>query len=124
MGQRLWQYYRLLRLGKCNPQVVPILVNLKGGWAGITHQTCVEEVEGDEIARFRYRCFGVSGCLAEEYLAKPEPLAWGLAALMRSQRWTRPVQKLECLRRIFSAPGLPEIKTRLLADCVEIYRCN
>jgi hypothetical protein len=120
MDQRLWQYYMQIRLRE-GLQVIPILVNIRGGPAGVTRQTSVEGADGEETARFQHRCFGVGGCLAEEYLAKPEPLAWGLAALMQSRRWNRVEQKLECLRRIAAAPGLSEIQTHLLVDCVERY---
>lgn len=120
MKDRLWRYYMQLRLRHGLP-VVPILVNLRGGPAGVTCETLAEGHLDLEVARFRHYRFGVSGCLAEEYLARPEPLAWGLAALMRSRRWSRAEQKMECLRRIAEAPGLTGIENFLLANCVETY---
>lgn len=120
MKDRLWRYYMQLRLRYGLP-VVPILLNLKGGPAGVTFETLEEGLLDLEIARFRHCRFGLSGCLAEEYLARPEPLAWGLAALMRSRRWSRAEQKLECLRRIAGAPGLTGMQNFLLANCVETY---
>src|SRR5262249_51452944 len=64
--------------------------------------------------------FGLAGCDPEEYLARPEPLAWGLAALMRGGTLTRPALKLACLRQILRA-DLDEKRRMLLVDCVEEY---
>lgn len=101
MGDRVWHYYMQLRLRHGLP-VAPILVNLKGGRPGI-HRKVLEEGFEPETARFRYRVLGLSGSRAEEYLARPEPLAWALAALMRPGSWSRAELKIECLRRIATA---------------------
>lgn len=119
MPLRLWQYYMQLRL-RAGLVVIPILVNLKGGPPGVTVQTRTEGIGGLKIARFEHLCFGVSGCLAEEFLSRPEPLAWGLAALMKSRRWNRAEQKVECLRRIAEA-RLSGLGPLLLVNCVETY---
>lgn len=118
--ERIWEYFLQLRL-RHRLQVVPILVNLKGGAPGLTVETLEEGTERLGTVRFQYRCLSLSGCLAEDYLAKPEPLAWGLAALMRSKIWSRPQQKIECLRRIAAAEGLTDLRNFLLANCVETY---
>jgi hypothetical protein len=68
----------------------------------------------------RFRTFSVSGCRAEEYLERPEPLAWALAALMRPGRWSRAGHRMACFRRI-AAADLPELKKFLLVNCVETY---
>src|SRR5262249_40123784 len=60
------------------------------------------------------------GCAAADYLARPEPLAWALAALMRPGQLTRPALKLECLRRI-AAVDLDEERRIRLVDCGEAY---
>lgn len=64
--------------------------------------------------------FGVGGCRAEDYVVRPEPLAWGLAALMRSDRWGRAEHKLECLRPI-ARSSLDEARQVLLVNAVETY---
>src|SRR5262249_30497481 len=69
---------------------------------------------------FAYIAFGLSGCRAEDFLARPEPLAWALAALMRPEQLSRPQLKLACLRRIVAAE-LDEIKRFLLVHCVQFY---
>jgi Domain of unknown function (DUF4351) len=118
MAERLWQYYMQLRL-RHNLLVVPILVNLKGGRAGVHRKLLAEGLE-DWTAQFRYRVFSLSGCRAAEYLSAVEPLAWALAALMRRGEWTRADHRLECLQRIATgdlAPG----RRWLLALWVKSY---
>jgi hypothetical protein len=118
MADRIWRYYMQLRL-RHGLQVVPILVNLKGGRPGI-HREELDEGFESETARFRFRIFSLSGCRAEDYLILPEPLAWALAALMRPGRWSRAEHKIECLRRI-AAAELPEGHRWLLGNWVETY---
>jgi hypothetical protein len=72
------------------------------------------------IAGFRYYAFGLSRCRAEDYLVRPEPLAWALAALMRPGRQTRAELKMACLRRI-AAAGLTDNQSFLLVNFVETY---
>jgi Domain of unknown function (DUF4351) len=100
--------------------VIPILVNLTGGPAGVTEVEWIDEVLGRKVARFRYFNFGLSGSLAEEYLERPQPLAWGLSALMRSEKWDRVEQKVRCLRAIATA-GLSEKQEVQLLDLVQTY---
>jgi predicted transposase YdaD len=72
------------------------------------------------LTPFRYVSFGLSGCRAAEYLAKEEPLAWGLAALMDYRPLSRAQHKLACLRRI-AAGDLSSRERFLLVNCVETY---
>ena len=74
---------------------------------------------GPDFPGSRYISFGLESCRATEYLAKPEPLAWALAALMDSGSWTRPEHKIACLRRIAGLRGRAD--SFLLVDCVENY---
>ena len=108
-----------LRLRRGLP-VVPILVNLRGGNPGRGREELSEGFGEPPTARFSYRTLSLSGCLAEEYLARQEPLAWALAALMRPGRWSRAEQKIECLRRI-AAADLPSNHRFLLGNWVETY---
>jgi hypothetical protein len=87
----------------------------------LAHQVLLDEdFLGPDLADFRYVAFGLAGCDAAEYLARPEPLAWGLAALMRRGPLTRPELKLACLSRI-AAAELDDTRRLLLVDCVEMY---
>lgn len=69
---------------------------------------------------FRYFAFGLSRSQAREYLARPEPLAWALAALMRRGGRSPEHHKLACLQPIARAE-IDDARKVLLASCVETY---
>jgi hypothetical protein len=119
MGERLWLYRRQIQAIH-GGQILSIVLYLDRGEAGIRVATLFEEAPDEGLEGFRYMAFGLAGCDAAEYLARPEPLAWGLAALMRPGKLTRPALKLSCLRRIATA-DLDDARRILLVDCVEAY---
>jgi hypothetical protein len=119
MDHRLWQYYMQLRLRHSLP-VLPILVNLRGGRAGVLRGTLRDGFYEKTTAVFHYRVFGVSGCRAQDWLARPEPIAWAFAALMRPGSWSRAELKLECLRRIATS-DVVGLRKQVLVDWVETY---
>lgn len=119
MGHRLWCYANLLQ-GRHGVPVLTILVNLRGGAAGVTRVAVRKETSYREVSAFHYTAFGLSGCHAEEYLDRPEPLAWGLAALMRPAHLSRAQLKAECHRRILRADLGPQSKGALV-NCVQTY---
>jgi hypothetical protein len=69
---------------------------------------------------FHYFAFGLSRSRAEEYLERPEPLAWALAALMGRCTLTAAQHKADCLRPIARA-DLDDVRRIVLANCVETY---
>ena len=99
MKRRLWGYYMQIRL-KYGLLVLPILVNLRGGRPGVELVVMEEGFEPLATGMFRYRALGLSGCRAPDWLSRPEPLAWALAALMDPGEWSRAELKVECLRRV------------------------
>jgi hypothetical protein len=119
IGRRLWDYSIRLR-GRYPEPSVSLVVFLRGGPPGITWQVYTEETAGREVARFRYLSFGLSRLPAEHLLARPEPLAWGLAALAKPGALGRAWVKFEALRRIAGAK-LREHHRFLLMNCVETY---
>jgi Domain of unknown function (DUF4351) len=119
MGRRLWEYASLLGIHHALP-VLPVVVFLRGGAPDITRQAYLQALFGEELAHFFFYAFGLSRSQAEQYLQRPEPLAWALAALMRRGSWTPSRHKLECLRRIASA-DLDDERRFLLVNCVETY---
>jgi hypothetical protein len=119
MDDRLWRYYMQLRL-RHEALVVPMVTYLRGGPRGMRCGVLREGFAAQDTVCFRYDAFGVSGCRSEEYLARREPLAWALAALMRPGRRTRAGLKLECLRRIAGGELTP-LQRFLLVNFVETY---
>ena len=119
MDHRLWQYFMQLRL-RHGQLVLPILVNLRGGRPGLYRGSLREVIDGKVVAIFYYRALGLSGCQAQDWLARPEPIAWAFAALMRPGSWSRAQLKLECLRRIATS-GVAGLRKQVLVDWVETY---
>jgi hypothetical protein len=119
MGSRLAGYHMQIRLRHGKP-IVPVLVRLRGGQPGVHFETVVDAALGPEILRFSYYSFGLARCRAEEYLAKDQPLAWALAALMRRGSMRRAEHNMACMRRIATAK-LDELHSFLLVNCVETY---
>ena len=122
MDQRMWRYYMQIRL-KYELLVLPILVNLRGGRPGAELEILAEGVETAAPVVFPYRVLGLSGCRAEDWLARPEPIAWAFAGLMRSGTWSRAELKIECLRRV-ARSGVTgfrkEVLVNWLKTCVKL----
>jgi hypothetical protein len=119
IGQRLRRYRNQIQ-SVHDDQVVSAVVFLSRGQPGVNVQTLDEDLFEMELGRFRYFTFGIAGCRAEEYLARPQPLAWGLAALMKRGSWSRATHKHACLSRIAGA-ALDEVQRFLLVNCVETH---
>lgn len=118
-GTRLRDYQRAIQ-GRHEDPVLSIVVYLKGGQGGICEQGLDGDLTAPGLTSFRYLSFGLSRCSAAEYLARPEPLAWALAALMERGEWSRAELKQACLSRI-SKSSLGPGERFELANCVETY---
>jgi hypothetical protein len=101
-------------------QVLSILVNLRGGPAGVHQANLVSALAAPELLPFRYVVFGLARCAGAAYLAKPEPVAWALAVLMSRGTESRPAYKLRCQNRIIEA-RMSRDRRILLLDFVEAY---
>ena len=99
-----------------------VVVYLHGGPAGLDEQEYEPGSLGRKPWTFRYTTLGLSGALATEYLARPEPLAWALAVLMKPTGFnSRAELAVACLRRILEEPGLDDARRHLLLNCVRTY---
>jgi hypothetical protein len=101
-------------------QLLTILLNLRGGTPGVQRVRLAGEIAGPGLSSFQYITFGLAGCSAADYLERAEPLAWALAAVMRSAPMSRAEHKLACLRRIATA-RLDRDRKLLLKNFVEGY---
>ncbi len=119
MGRRLWRYRNQIQAVH-DSEVLSIVLYLHRGRAGVQVTPLFKAVLVPGLEGFRYIAFALAGCESAEYLARSEPLAWALAALMRPGALTRPELKLACLRRIVIA-DLDDARRILLVDCVETY---
>lgn len=119
IGDRIRNYQRWIQ-ARHDEQILSIALFLHGGRAGVCEETIKGDLAGPGLPAFRYLSFGLSRCRAAEYLEKPDPLAWALAALMDRRPWSRAELKMRCLARIAEAP-LMEAERRELVNCVETY---
>lgn len=118
---RLFDYNRGLGL-KYALAVHTFVLYLRGGPRGPQREVYEERSMGETVMVFHYHSFGLSRAIAAEYLARAEPLAWALAALMRPARGqSRPRLGLGCVRRIAAARGLSRHEQNLLFQCVWMY---
>ncbi len=118
---RLFDYNRGLGL-KYALAVHTLVLYLRGGPRGPQQEVYEQRSMGETVTVFHYHSFGLSRAIAAEYLARAEPLAWALAALMRPARGqSRPQLGLGCVRRIAAASGLPGHEQNLLFQCVWMY---
>ena len=118
--QRIARYYFLLKSRFPGQPILPIALFLKGGPKGPSVSEWAESVAGFTVCRFQFLTLGLSRDLAERHLRRSNPLGWGFAALMRSERFDNVARKLECLQRIARAE-LDEARRFLLLNIVETY---
>jgi hypothetical protein len=119
MGRRLLDYSLQLWLDHHQP-IVPIVVYLHGGKPDVTREEVRIGVFEDSYLSFSYLAFGLSRSEAPTYLARPEPLAWGLAGLMRRGGESPARHKLACLTPI-TKTTLTDRQRVLLVNCIETY---
>ena len=100
--------------------VVPIVVFMKGGKPDVTREEVRIEVFGHRFLSFWFLAFGLKRSQPARYLARPEPLAWGLAALMREGAPTRARHRIACLEPVVKA-DLTDRQRYLLVNCAESY---
>ncbi len=117
---RLCLYNRLLSLRRCRP-VHTIVLYLHGGPAKPEISRFAEISCEREVWVFSYRSFGLSGLRSRTYLARPEPLAWAIAALARAERGDRRALRRACLARIAASESLTDANRFLLFNCVATY---
>jgi hypothetical protein len=120
VAARLWLYNCLLHQRHGLP-VHTFVLWLHGGPPGASAGIHRQESLGEELHRFHFRGLGLSRALAAPLLARPEPLAWALAALALPAAGDRRGLRRACLGRIAAAPDLDEARRFLLFNCVATY---
>lgn len=122
MARRMWRYSQAIRRRRSQP-LYSLVIYLQGGEGCVRLETWDARhptgFPGPAPVSFRYWSFALARCQAEDYLKRSEPLAWALAALMRTERPPERL-KLNCLQHILEAPMTPDRKY-LLIDCVDAY---
>lgn len=119
IGKRLWRYRMQIKL-RHDLSLLTLVLFLDGGGPGVVQRTETEQIGDLETATFSYFAWGLGQSSAEEYLLRPEPLAWALSALMRRKTLRASEHKLACLRAI-ARVKIDEARRFLLVNCVETY---
>lgn len=118
-GRRMLDYYMMLHLRHRLP-VFPIVVYLARGAGGLGVEVHEESVFDKRVLMFAYHRVGIPDLSAKEYLPSNNPLAFGLAALMRAGEQHPAALKVKCLLGIARAL-VDEARKALLLNCVETY---
>jgi hypothetical protein len=119
MPDRLLTYAGLIQAAY-GARVLSILVNLHRGEAGIHRLPPEDDLPAPELSTFRWVVFNLEGCPGADYLAKSEPVAWALAALMSRGKESRAAYKLALQSRIVEA-RMSDKQRIVLLDFVEAY---
>ena len=119
MDARMHAYYHHLRLRHQQPTLC-IVLYLRGGPPGVHSRNPRDTVGKVELYSFHYWTFSLARCTAEDYLHRPQPLAWALAALMRPRMLSRLQLRIECLRKIARC-NLDKARQALLVNVVVTY---
>lgn len=124
LDQRMARYGLSLML-RHGCSVLPVALFLRGGGRQHAREVYPRIVEfgaaGFWFNRYRYLAFAPSTAAAEKYLARKDPLAAALAALMRYASGSPAEHKLACLRRIVAARELNPARSFQLANIVDTY---
>ncbi len=118
---KVLRYHRGLSLHYELP-VHSVVMYLRGGPPGAASKVYRERSLGRTVVAFHYDSLGLSKAAVAAYLARPQPLAWALAALMRPGKGqSRARLGLACLRRITADPDLTDSQRRQLCNVVTTY---
>lgn len=113
VAARIGRSLKDLRLCYGEP-VLASVVFLQGGRTGVRLESgVIAKCERMEVARIFFTTFGLSVSRAEDYLERPEPLAWALAAFMRPALRSPDDHRRACLERIESADLAGELRQLL-----------
>lgn len=119
MDRRMWEYYCLLRFRKKLP-VLPIVLYLAPGRAGLALETYREELFGDTYCTLRYWAVALPSFEAAQFLNSANLLAPAVSALMRPGQLEPAQHKLEALRAV-AAAQTNEARRYILAGVVGAY---
>jgi len=99
LPQRMFEYYSLLRILR-QEAVLPLALVLLPRADGLGWQTYRENLFGEELVKFRYGQVGLRDLPGQDYLALGDPVAAGLAALMKFKPEEKARAKLTGLKTV------------------------
>ncbi|MEO1366020.1 MAG: hypothetical protein AAFX50_02500, partial [Acidobacteriota bacterium] len=118
MDRRIFRYFAHLKL-KLDLPIVPIVLFLRGGPAGVERRHYREAVGDFEVLDFSYGALGLSRAAAEEFRGT-SPLGAALAACTRGDGLPRHERKFRCTEAILDA-DVNAAQQMLLINAIETY---
>jgi predicted transposase YdaD len=119
MAARLWSYHQAIGQRHGLP-VCSAVLYLRGGPPGLCACVHRENWLGRSRISFHYTSLGLSRASAVPFLKRRNPLAWGLAALMRFPG-SLAEHQIACLTPIARARSLSDTQRYLLFNVVQTY---
>jgi predicted transposase/invertase (TIGR01784 family) len=116
---RMYQYYALLKF-KYGVPVFPVAVYLQGG-KGLAAEQDREALFGEEQLRFRFKTVALAKLDAEEYVAKGNPVAAALAALMNRNHVADRLTLRALMMQYVVKRKLDGARERLLLNLIKTY---
>lgn len=116
--KRMFRYFSQFRL-RGEMLIWQIVLYMPQG-AGVGFEEYTETLFGKTFLPFAYWCISLGDCQAEVYLATENPVAYGLAPLMKHGEISNPRLKARCLRGIATS-NITQAQGALLACFVETY---
>ncbi len=115
---RMFRYFSQLRL-RGDMLIWQIVLYMPAG-GGVGFEGYTETLFGEAFLPFRYWCISLGDCEAAVYLATENPVAYGLAPLMKHREISTPHLKARCLNGIAKS-NITQAQAALLACFVETY---
>jgi len=116
---RMFRYFSQLRLRE-NVLIWQIVLYMPGGGDGSGFESYTEALFGETFLTFRYWCISLGDLEVEKYLATENPVAYGLAPLMKRGDISNPRLKARYLKGI-AMSNITQVQAALLAHFVETY---
>ena len=116
----MFRYFVLLWLRHSVP-IVPIVIYLRGGPAGVGFRQFMMLSFGEEQVRFQYRSVALARLDAQSYVDSGNPVAAALAALMNRRRAKDTLTLRAVMLQRVATSALDDARKLLLTNMIETY---
>ena len=117
--KRMFRYFSQFRLRVDGP-IWSIVLYMPAGGSGSDFETYTETLFGETSLSLRYWCISLGDLDSAVYLATENPVAYGLAPLMKHEEMSNPRLKAVCLSGLATS-DITEAQGALLAYFIETY---
>ena len=118
--ERMFRYFVMLWLRHSVP-IVPIVIYMRGGPAGVGFRQFMMLSFGEEQVRFRYRSVALARLDAQSYVDSGNPVAAALAAPMNRRRTKDTLTLRAVMLQRVAESALDDARKLLLTNMIETY---